>query len=113
VNLQWALRPLVLCGPPRGSRAGRFREGRLRRALTYGTARARILVAARPQPTDQGARPQGPRSVSGLRRTRSRCGVDQVGKISRLIPLGIAEAERADADPLVARFPQAQPAKMP
>jgi hypothetical protein len=51
--------------------------------------------------------------VSGLRRTRSRCGVDQVGKISRLIPLGIAEAERADADPLVARFPQAQPAKMP
>jgi len=31
--------------------------------------------------------------------TRSRCHIGEVGQISRLIPLGIAETEQADAEP--------------
>jgi hypothetical protein len=58
-----------LCGSDRGSWAGRFREGRLRRVLSkaptefgrtpllpYGAAFHGILVVARPQPAGQGAR---------------------------------------------------------
>jgi hypothetical protein len=72
-----------MCGSDRGSRAGRFREDRLRRVLpkapaefgrtpllAYGAAYAAILVAAWPHPASQGARPEGSHAVSGLRYAR-------------------------------------------
>jgi hypothetical protein len=58
--------------------------------LAHRASRASILVAARPLPSGQGARPE--RSGAG-----PGSGVDQVGQVSRLIPLGIAETERGDA----------------
>jgi hypothetical protein len=52
--------------------------------LAYGAAFHGIPVAARPQPTGQGARLQGSGEVSRLRCARS-CGrVDQVGEVRRV-----------------------------
>jgi hypothetical protein len=101
-----------LCGPPRGSWAGRFPEGRLRGVLPKASAefgrtpllahgvacplggqtgaprqaRASIPEPARPEPTGQGARPTGSGAVSRLWSARAGCCVDQMGEVGAVIP---------------------------
>ena len=90
----------TLCGSRRGSRAGRFRQSRLRRVPAHGTAcprsgqtgaprqaRASILVAARPQPARQGARSQGSRAMSWMWCARRGGRVDQVGEVGSVMPV--------------------------
>jgi hypothetical protein len=55
-------------------------------------------IPARPQPTAQSARPKRPRTVWRLWCAGPGGRVDHVGEVSRLIPLGVAETKRADAD---------------
>jgi hypothetical protein len=85
----------------RRSRAGRFREGRLRGVRTYGVACPRtgqtgaprqahtgILVAARSGPSPRVARPEGSRAVPGSWCSGPGSCVDQMEQISRVIVLG-------------------------
>jgi hypothetical protein len=70
----------------RGSKAGRFREGRLRRVRTYSAARASILVTARAQPKGQGSRPTGPGAVPRGWCAGAGCRVDQMGEVGAVNP---------------------------
>jgi hypothetical protein len=82
----------TLRGRGRGSRAGRFREARLRRVLlkaptefgrtpllAYGAAFDGVPVPARPQPAGQNRRSQGSRAVPWLRCAGASHRVDQSG----------------------------------
>jgi hypothetical protein len=69
--------PLIR-GADRGSRAGRFRQGRLRRLSPCRAADAGGAAESRPEPRGEGPRPQEPAPVPRVREERAGCGLDQV-----------------------------------
>jgi hypothetical protein len=77
----------AVCGQDRGSRAGGFRKGRLCRVRTYGLADTGIPRPAWAEREPQSARLEGSGPLSGMRCSRPRCHIGQVGEVDGLIPV--------------------------